>query len=93
MIPLRIPAILGRGALLRGGFRGVRHPVLLRQSDAPQSPQRRIVPRILPPAPGTQAASRRLVGKAQGAKTMNSIIYLVGLVVVVLAVLSFFGLS
>jgi hypothetical protein len=34
-----------------------------------------------------------LIGKVQGVKTMNGIIYLVGLVVVVLAVLSFFGLS
>jgi hypothetical protein len=51
--------------------------------------------------PGTDLSSRRLLHNwvpltlilsVQGDQKMNSIVYLVGLVVVVLAVLSFFGL-
>jgi hypothetical protein len=37
------------------------------------------------------AAARALQGRRQGS-TMNNVIYIVGLVVVVIAVLSFFGL-
>lgn len=36
--------------------------------------------------------SRLLYSKREGTEAMNNIIYLVGLVVIVLAVLSFFGL-
>ncbi|VVT01031.1 conserved hypothetical protein [Rhizobium sp. EC-SD404] len=39
------------------------------------------------------AAGRRSPGRNTRRKTMNSIIYIVGLVVIVIAILSFLGLS
>jgi hypothetical protein len=49
--------------------------------------------RLVKAAPGTKSTIGRCHLRLKKGKDMNNIIYLVGLVVVVIAVLSFFGLG
>lgn len=43
--------------------------------------------------PGTQGPARRYFSKPREEKTMHNIFYLIGVIVVILAVLSFIGLA
>jgi hypothetical protein len=99
MVALRIAPVTRGCSLFCGGFRRVRHLPLQRLKPE-KHPTSAFVPAKLITELGTSsgaAGSLRQAGPTGPShqeleSSMNSIIYLIGLVVVVLAILSFFGL-